>query len=194
MMSEIEEKRHEYRGMSSKGFLDANKVLGVIGIKEGDIFLDLGSGEGYFSIAGSKAVGKSGTVYAYDIDEAAITRLRKEMAEKNSTNIIPSVVDITKELPLSDDTISLAFISNVLHGLVANGEADDTLNEISRVNVRSGRLAIVEFKKQESPHGPPLSIRLSSDEVEPLVRRYGFLTERVKEVGPYHYAIIFKKR
>ena len=193
-MSKIAEKRHEHYGMSSKGFLDAKKVLGVIGIKEGDLFLDLGSGEGYFSIAASQAVGKPGIVYAYDMDEAAIARLRKEMAEKTITNIVSSVADITKKLPLGDGSISIAFVSNVLHGLVANDEAEGTLKEISRVIAHSGRLAIVEFKKQESPHGPPFSIRLSSDEVEALVRGYGFSTESVQEVGPYHYAIIFRKR
>jgi ubiquinone/menaquinone biosynthesis C-methylase UbiE len=85
-------------------------------------------------------------------------------------------------------------MSNVLHGLVANNEAEDTLKEISRVTEHGGKLAIVEFKRQESPHGPPLSIRLSSDEVEVLVRRYGFSTRRAQEVGPDHYARIFRKR
>jgi ubiquinone/menaquinone biosynthesis C-methylase UbiE len=146
-----------------------------------------------FLIAASQAVGKSGIVYAYDMDEVAIARLRKEMAEKTITNIESSVVDITKKLPLGDGRITIAFMSNVFHGLVANDEAEGTLKEISRVTTHSGRLAIVEFKKLESPHGPPLSIRLSSDEVEALVRGYGFSKERVQEVGPYHYAMIFRK-
>jgi hypothetical protein len=50
------------------------------------------------------------------MDETVIARLRKEMAEKNLTNIIPSVIDVTKSLPVSDQTVSLAFMSNVLHG------------------------------------------------------------------------------
>ena len=48
------EKRHEHSGMSSKGFLDAEMVLKYIGIKEGDRFLDLGCGDGHFSIAASR--------------------------------------------------------------------------------------------------------------------------------------------
>jgi len=106
---------------------------------------------------------------------------------------VSSVADITKKLPLDDESISLAFMSNVLHGLVANSEADGTFKEISRVTANGGRLAIVEFKKQESPYGPPLSIRLSPDEVEALVPEYGFSKEGVHEIGPYHYAIIFRK-
>lgn len=192
-MLEKAHKRFEHHGKTSRGFLDSGKILSAIGIKEGDRFLDLGSGEGYFSIAASQAVGKSGIVYAYDMDEAAIARLRKEMLEKSVMNIVPSVADITKELPLDDESISLAFMSNVLHGLVANGEADSSFKEIFRVTANGGRLVIVEFKKQESPYGPPLSIRLSPNEVEALVRGYGFSKENVHEAGPYHYAIVFRK-
>ena len=194
MMVEEAEKRHEHHGKSSKGFLDAGKVLKYIGIKEGDRFLDLGCGDGHFSIAASQIVGKDGLVYAFDVDEESITQLQREIVEKKITNIKASVVDITKKLPLADESISLAFMSNVLHGLVENGEANSTLNEIARVTTYNGKLAIVEFKKQESPMGPPLSIRLNPDDVETLARRYGFSKESVQEVGPHNYAIILRKR
>jgi ubiquinone/menaquinone biosynthesis C-methylase UbiE len=194
MMAEIAEKRHEHHGRSSRGFLDAGKVLRYIGVSEGDRFLDLGCGDGYFSIAASQVVGKDGIVYAFDADEGSITRLKKEIVDRKLTNIEASVVDITKKLPLADESISLAFMSNVLHGLVENDEAEGAFEEIARVTAQNGRLAVVEFKKQESPMGPPLSIRLSPDDVETLARRYGFSSESVQEVGPYHYAIILRKK
>jgi ubiquinone/menaquinone biosynthesis C-methylase UbiE len=194
LMSEKAEQRHEHHGRSSKDFLDSEKVLKYIGINEGDRFLDLGSGEGYFSITASQAVGKNGIVHAFDVDEESISRLKNEIEERKLTNILPYLVDISQKLPLADESITLAFMSNVLHGLVANGEADNTIREISRVTKRNGRLAVVEFKKQESPMGPPLSIRLSPNDVEALARRYGFSSESFQEVGPYHYAIILKKK
>ena len=193
-MSEEAEKRHEHHGRSSKGFLDSGKVLIAVGVEEGDRFLDLGSGEGYFSIAASQVVGKNGIIYALDADEDSISRLRKEMAERTITNIKASVIDISKKLPLKDESVSLAFMSNVLHGLVANGEEDNTFKEIARATAQNGRLAIVEFKKQDSPHGPPLSIRLSPEEVDTLAQGYGFSKESLQDVGPYHYAIVFRKR
>jgi ubiquinone/menaquinone biosynthesis C-methylase UbiE len=194
VMAEKAEKKHEHHGKSSKGFLDAGKVLGYIGVSEGDRFLDLGSGEGYFSIAASQAVGKDGFVYAFDVDEESIARLRNEIADRKITNIDASVVDITKMLPLADESISLVFMSNVLHGLVADGDAEGTFKEIARVTAHNGKFAVVEFKKQESPMGPPLSMRLSPEDVEALARGYGFSNESTQEVGPYHYAIIFRKK
>ena len=100
----------------------------------------------------------------------SIAQLKSEMAERKLANIEASVVDITKKLPLADESISLAFMSNVLHGLVENDEADSTLKEIARVTAQNGRMAVVEFKKQDSPTGPPLTIRLSPDDVEALAR------------------------
>jgi ubiquinone/menaquinone biosynthesis C-methylase UbiE len=189
----MSEKRHEHHSRSSKGFLDSEKILKDIGIKKGDRFLDLGSGDGNFSIAASEAVGKDGIVYAFDIDQEAISRLEREIAEKKPTNIKASILDISKKLPLAVESITLAFMSNVLHGLVANGEADSTFKEIARVTASNGRLAVVEFKKQESPMGPPLSIRLNPDDVEAIAERYGFTRESVKEAGRYHYAIVLMK-
>jgi ubiE/COQ5 methyltransferase family. len=81
----------------------------------------------------------------------------------------------------------------VLHGLVANGEWERALKEVVRVIKPHGKLAIVEFKKIETPMGPPLSIRLSPEEVEMLAKGYGFSKVAVKEAGPYHYSIILGK-
>jgi len=193
-MSEKGEKRHGHHGRSSKGFLDSGAILKSIGINKGDRFLDLGSGNGYFSIAASQAVGKDGLVYAFDVDADSIARLKKEVAEKTLTNIEASVIDVSQKLPLANESVNLTFMSNVLHGLVANGEADCTFKEIARVTMHNGRLAIVEFKKQESPMGPPLSIRLSSEDVDALAGGYGFSKESAQDAGPHHYTIILKKK
>ena len=101
----MSEKRHEHHGRSSKGFLDSEKILKDIGIKKGDRFLDLGSGDGNFSIAASQAVGKEGIVYAFDVDQEAISGLRWEISEKKLTNIKAFVEDISKRLPLGVESM-----------------------------------------------------------------------------------------
>ena len=136
------ENRHEHHGKSSKGFLNSENILKDIGINEGDLFLDLGSGNGHFSIATSQVVGKDGIVYAFDVDHESISQLQKEIIKRKLSNIKASVVDITKELPLPEGNINLAFMSNVLHGLVANGEADSTLKEIARVTAQNGSCSV----------------------------------------------------
>jgi ubiquinone/menaquinone biosynthesis C-methylase UbiE len=139
-------------------------------------------------------VGKDGIVYAFDVDEVSIAQLKNEIVDRKLTNIEASVVDITKKLPLADESITLAFMSNVLPGLVENDAAENAFGEIARVTAHNGRLVVVEFKKQESPIGPPFPIRLNPDDVKALALMYGFSSESVQEVGPYHYAIILRKK
>ena len=192
-MSDRPEKRHEHKGMSSRDMLDAMKILKDIGLSKGDRFLDAGCGDGYFSIAASKFVGDGGRVYAFDVDSEAIGRLEEEIAEKKLANIEAKVADVSMVLPLEDESVDIVFISNVLHGLVANGESERALKEVARVTRHQGELAVVEFKKNETPMGPPLSIRLSPEDVEMLAKSYGFSKVAVKEAGPYHYSIILRK-
>jgi ubiquinone/menaquinone biosynthesis C-methylase UbiE len=192
-MSNAADKKHEHKGRSSRDMLDAMKILNDIGLKSGDKFLDAGCGDGYFSIAAAEIVGLGGRVYAFDVDGDGIGRLQKEIAEKKLANIEARVADVSRLLPLADESVDVVFISNVLHGLVANDESERALKEVARVIKPHGKLAIVEFKKNETPMGPPLSIRLSPEDVEMLAKSYGFSKVAVKEAGQYHYSIILGK-
>lgn len=186
--------KHCHFGRSGRSLLDPEKVIREIGLKPGDIFLDAGCGEGYFSIVASEVVGDSGKVYAIDINNEAIVNLKKEIDERNITNIKAITGDITKKIPLGNEIIDICLVANVLHGLVINKEVESTLKEISRVMKPNGDLAVVDFKKIDGPSGPPLSIRMSPEEVEKIVSWHGFKKERVVEVGKYHYAVIFSKK
>jgi ubiquinone/menaquinone biosynthesis C-methylase UbiE len=192
-MSRVSEKKHEHKGMSSRNMLDAVKILKDIGLDKGDRFLDAGCSDGYFSVAAAEIVGDGGRVYAFDVDSDALGRLQKEIDEKKLANIEAKLADVSRLLPLADESVDIVFISNVLHGLVANGESERALKEVARVIKPQGKLAIVEFKKNETSMGPPLSIRLSPEDVEVLAKSYGFSKVAVKEAGPYHYSIVLRK-
>ena len=132
-MSNVSEKKHEHKGMSSRNMLDARKILKDIGLKSGDQFLDAGCGDGYFSEAAAEVVGPGGRVYAFDVDGDGIGRLQKEIAEKKLANIETRIADVSRLLPLADESVDVVFISNVLHGLVANGESERAMKEVARV-------------------------------------------------------------
>ncbi len=52
-----------------------------------------------------------------------------------------------------------------------------------------GKLYILEFKKVEDGPGPPLSVRLSPEETEKVVAPFGFVKDRVIDLGPFHYLL-----
>lgn len=181
---------HNHFDRSSRNLLDPEKVLGEMGLKKGDNFLDAGCGEGHFSIAASEMVGDHGKVYAIDISEDAINILKGEIDERG---IETFTGDMTEELPMENESIDVCLMANILHGLVVSRKVEGTLKEIFRVLKPDGVLAVVDFKKVEGPPGPPIYFRMAPEEVEKIINKYGFKKKRIVEIGEYHYEITFIK-
>ena len=78
-MSNKFEKRHNHFGGNFSNLLDAEKVLREIELKTSNTLLDIGCGEGRFSIPASEIVGGNGKVYAIDISENTINILKEEI-------------------------------------------------------------------------------------------------------------------
>ncbi len=188
-----ESEKHFHHGRSSKEILDSNRVLSTIELKKGDTFLDAGCGDGYISLAASKIVGEEGKVYAVDVWEESINAFKEKIESENIKNIEAEVADITQKIPVDDESIDILYMGNVLHGFIENNEVETVMKEIKRAIKQGGSFSVVEFKKEESTHGPPLHVRITPEEVEEVVKNYGFTVKKVEEVGIYHYAIVLTK-
>ncbi len=200
----MEHKKHIHHGKSTRSILDADRVLTAIGVRKGDVFLDAGCGDGFISLRASSYVGSKGRIYAIDIYGKSIDELKKEIRERKIANIESVVADITQKIPLPDNSVDICLLANVLHGFVENDELDKAMQEILRVLKPGGRMAIVEFKKPKriitfSPGeiwgniklyfvGPPMDVRLSPEETERYLQKYGISPQKISDAGEYHYA------
>ncbi len=180
---------HVHHSKSTRDILSADKVLSEAGLKTGDVFLDAGCGDGYISISASSLVKDEGKVYAVDVYPESIELVKKEVQKKNITNVETIVADLTKNIPLPDDSVDLSVMANVLHGFVENDEVNEVLPEIRRVIKQGGVFAVVEFKKIEGIPGPPFHVKLNSENVQNLLIKYGFEATKTVEVGKYHYLV-----
>lgn len=165
-----------------------------VGIKEGDIFIDAGSGDGFISLEASKIAGENGKIYAVDVYEPSMDILKQEIRNQDLNNIEPLLADITSSIPVKDGLIDIYFTANVFHGIVGNEELDSTMNEINRVLKDDGVLAIVEFIKTEGTPGPPMDVRLEPQEVLENIEKYGFKEKEIKKTGPYHYLVLAERK
>lgn len=169
---------------------DPELVFEKLMLKSGDVFLDLGCGAGDYSLYAAKIVGTTGRVYAIDLWEKYLDGLKKAASVQNLKNIYTNVCDIRAGLDIVNGSVDVCFISTVLHmfGLAEIGEK--LFIEIRRVLKPGGCLSIIECKKEQMPFGPPLNMRISEEELEKVLGKYGFLKTDYIDLGA-NYMVMF---
>ncbi|PLW79770.1 methyltransferase type 11 [Candidatus Woesearchaeota archaeon] len=182
---------HKHSGKSSKRFLDTKKILNELNLNHGQIVIDAGCGDGYFSMLMANEIGTSGKIYSVDSHDDSIILLNKNMRDDSILNIIPIISDI-KNVPIKKGIADIYYMSNVLHGF-DDVEKVVVLKNANDLLKADGKIGIVEFKKEELPIGPSTDIKLSEEDLINLVSNNGFDFLRSVEVGDYSNFFIFKK-
>ena len=189
---------HRVQGFSSESFLDANEIINSLNLKGDENFMDAGCGDGHASIEALKILNDDGTVYGVDIYEPSIEDLNKY--EHDITNLIPLVGDLTDHVDVDDDSMDVILMINVFHGFKAVRKLDETVEELKRIIKPGGKIAIMDYKKQETRHGPPYPVRSSPEELEELFNKHGLKLVSLNddtgediEQGKSHYLIVFTK-
>src|SRR5437762_3586587 len=66
-----------------------DRALDAIALKKGDVVADIGAGVGYFTWRMAERVGPTGKVYASDIQPGMLEQLKKNVAARGLTNVVP---------------------------------------------------------------------------------------------------------
>ena len=127
------------------------ETLKRLGLRSGDVFVDIGCGIGYFSIPALDIVGSKGRVYAVDTVEVMLDKLRNRIEGELPDNLV-LINSGEYSLGVEAETATFVFMSNVLHEVDDRGLFIDKLREIL---VENGKLAIIDWVKKESDFGPP---------------------------------------
>ena len=180
-------------GKSSFDLIDIDKFFKELDLQKGISFLDVACGRGAYCLAASEIVGEKGRVYGVDLWEEGIELLKAAADEKGIGNINAFVSNAGEHIPVADHAIDVCLMATVLHDFVEDQIEKEVLDEIVRVIKPGGILAIMEFMKIDGPPGPPRHIRLSPEQVEDMLTPFGFMQERIVDVGPYNYLMLFKK-
>jgi ubiquinone/menaquinone biosynthesis C-methylase UbiE len=151
----------------------------------GMTFIDIGCGEGFFSILAAKKVGKKGKVFAVDSDNSAIEKLNRRATTEALENIIAEVGN-AEETVFCSKCADFVFFSMVLHDF---NDPTKVLQNAYLMTKSTGRLVNLDWKKQDMPFGPPVKIRFSEEYASSLIKNAGFRIEGVKDAGSYHYVV-----
>ncbi len=141
--------------------IDGQEFLKSIGIKEKDIVLDFGCGEGHYAIPLAKVVGENGRVYALDEDRQSLNRLKQIINQEDLKNI--KLLQEDTKVPLKDNSVDVALCYDVIH---YEKNREKIYKEIYRILKKDGFLSLYpkHYKKDY-----PL-MELASLELEDVIR------------------------
>ena len=162
--------------------------LESIGLRSGMVFMDIGCGDGFFTIPAAQIVGEQGKVYAVDVSVSAIDRLKREAAEKGLKNVVAKV-GAGEETVFCDTCADIVFYSIVLHDF---RDPAKVLQNAKHMLKPTGLLVNLDWKKKLMPFGPPMRIRFSEEQASNLIKQAGFAVESVKDAGGNFYIVTAK--
>ena len=170
------------------------ELLEEIGVEPGQTIADIGSGVGFMLPYMIDAVGPSGRVYAEDIQDDFLEKVKQKATEAGWKNI-DIVKGAQKDVELPKNSVDLAFILDVYHHL---NYPEETMATVYEAVKPGGRLAVIDFYR--SREHPRMSeerrknhIRLDRDGFKKEIESVGFQFDRTFDHLPYQYVLMFKK-
>jgi ubiquinone/menaquinone biosynthesis C-methylase UbiE len=165
-------------------------VVQALDISPGQSIADIGAGSGYFTVLFSKAVGPRGQVWAVDIEPAYLDYIRQRLEKEKLDNIIPHLAE-PDDPELAEASQDIIFFCNTWHYIEQRG---NYLKKLRRILKPAGKLAVIDFKLERIPFGPPYERRLPKPQLITEARAEGFKLWAEYYFLPYQYFVIFKKQ
>jgi len=165
---------------------DPEKILTGAGLRPGMTFIDIGCGEGFFSIPAAHIVGANGRVFAYDINEEAINNLDIQVREEKLDNLKP-MTGTGEDIVLSKGCADMVFFGIDLHDF---DDPEKVLRNAKIMLKPDGVMVDLDWKDQPMEFGPPAEKRFSLSKATAMIESVGFRIVSAAEAGPYHYLVI----
>ena len=89
-------------------------IIEALDVRPGMKIVELGCGSGFYTIAVAKTIQPAGIVFAVDIQQEMLDKLRDRMEAAGVNNIIPVLADAEGQIPLDDGIADAVFSVAVL--------------------------------------------------------------------------------
>jgi precorrin-6B methylase 2 len=161
-------------------------------LKPGMTVADIGAGSGYITLKMAAQVGRTGKVYAVDIQQEMLDLLADKLNRLNTKNV--ELVLCTEKSPkLPEASLDLAIMVDVYHELEFPYES---MLALSKCMKPGGRVVLVEFRKED----PDVPIKLVHKMTEAQAKRelsppeFGLKWKETIGVLPWQHVSVFERQ
>ncbi len=176
-------------GRDREAWQKPDLIMDALGIADGSIVADVGSGGGWFTVRLARRVGPNGTVYAEDIQPQMIEATERRVLREGLRNV-QTVLGTSHDPRLPESSLDAVLIVDTFHEM---DNAVALLRNLARSLKPQGRIGIVDYKKQGGGPGPPRGDRVDPATVVQSARAAGLKLHRQETFLPYQFFVIVGK-
>ncbi len=167
------------------------KLMAALKLKPGMAVADIGAGSGYYTFRLAKAVGKTGRVYAVDIQQEMLDLINERQRKLGLRNVV-TVMGAIDDPKLKPNSIDLIILVDVYHEFDHPYEMN--VNMVKALKP-GGRLAFVEFRMEDEEVPIKLVHKMSEAQVKKEMAAHPELkwVETYKGL-PWQHLIVFAKK
>lgn len=167
-----------------------NRVLEIMGLKDGDVVVDMGCGTGYFARRMARAVAPSGKVYAVDIQPEMLTIMEGLCRKEGITNVI-SVLGDEVDPKLPKGSIDWMILVDVYHEFQ---KPEPMLAKMRESLKPDGKIALIEYRAEgDTAAHIKVEHRMSVRDVLKEWNAAGFELVDLQQFLPSQHFFIFQR-
>jgi ubiquinone/menaquinone biosynthesis C-methylase UbiE len=179
-------KWHYYDETERRTWQNPEEILRHTGLQAGQTLVDIGCGEGFFTLPAARLAGPDGLVYGIDSNPEAMDLLKQKAAVEGLQNIRLTVKEAEEAL-ICEGCADLTFLGLVLHDF---RDAVQVLQNARKMLKPGGHLINLDWQKAPMEMGPPLEKRFDNATASGLLQKAGFTIQTSQNWGQYTYLII----
>lgn len=165
------------------------ELVARLGVKKEMVVADVGAGSGVLTGPLALATGPGGIVYASDIDPELLAHIAQRARAARLPNVKTVLGTFTD--PMLPQAVDLALMNDVLHHV-----ADRPLyvKNLARHLKKGGRLAVIDFTPDGSPHKDKPELVVSEAQVNDWAAAAGLVRTDAFALYTDRYFVVYTKR
>ncbi len=161
------------------------ELLSELNLKEGDIFIDIGAGNGFFSLPAAEIVGEKGKVYSVDVEIDMLLDLKHRAQQAGLTDRIEicKSEDNDANLRQNADFMLFAYLFHEVE------EKDKFLDNYFNFLDKGSRVVFIEWDPEKREEGPPLHHRIESEKLKAMLEERNIKNIEIRDIDYNSYLI-----